>query len=184
VWWGVRHRRYLHALTLAIVGMVLSMAVVFEFVLPQVLNGSVRINEARRELEETELGDAWRKGFERPFASVGYHEDSLVFLTRGKLHKLNADELAEWTARHPGGLVVLDAARHLDAGKSLAEYGLQPIEGSQLGDVLNYSNGQRLDMMFYRAMERPRPAGDEPATSGKDAATNTGSRTGENGGGS
>ncbi len=43
----------------------------------------------------------------RPIAAVGYHEDSLVFLTRGRAKRIDAAELGVWLEGNPDGLVVL-----------------------------------------------------------------------------
>lgn len=43
----------------------------------------------------------------RPIAAVGYHEDSLVFLTDGRAERLAETELASWVAGHPRGLVIM-----------------------------------------------------------------------------
>ncbi len=42
----------------------------------------------------------------RPLAAVGYQEDSLVFLTRGRVQRLRPEELAAWWTAHPEGLLV------------------------------------------------------------------------------
>jgi len=39
--------------------------------------------------------------------AVGYHEDSLVFATRGKLTRLNADALPQFIAEHPDATLIL-----------------------------------------------------------------------------
>ena len=54
-----------------------------QWVLPIRMDGSVH----RRSPE------AYRPALQRPLASVGYHEDSLVFLTRGQLHKIDEPNL-------------------------------------------------------------------------------------------
>lgn len=45
----------------------------------------------------------------RPFAAAGFHEDSLVFLTRGRVEKLDASQLDGWFASHPRGIAVMPA---------------------------------------------------------------------------
>jgi len=46
---------------------------------------------------------------ERPLSAVGFHEDSLVFNTRGRVERIGADELSAWVKRRPDGLCVLPA---------------------------------------------------------------------------
>jgi 4-amino-4-deoxy-L-arabinose transferase-like glycosyltransferase len=47
---------------------------------------------------------------DRPFAGVEFHEDSMVFETRGRYRRLDAEGLDEWLAANPRGLVVLPPA--------------------------------------------------------------------------
>ena len=72
-------------------------------------------------------------GAQRPLASAGYHEDSLIFLTRGRIERINLEDVPSWLDAHPGGLVVvqLDGAVLPPGLESLAE-----IAG------FNYSRGQ------------------------------------------
>lgn len=44
---------------------------------------------------------------ERPLASAGYGEESLVFLTQGRLRRLSWRELTEWLEQHPDSLIVV-----------------------------------------------------------------------------
>ena len=43
----------------------------------------------------------------RPLASAGYDEDSLVFLTQGRLNRLSWRELKAWLGEHPDALIVV-----------------------------------------------------------------------------
>ena len=48
------------------------------------------------------------RGGTAPVAAVGYHEDSLVFATRGRLEKITSGEVGTWRMANPmGGLLVL-----------------------------------------------------------------------------
>jgi hypothetical protein len=74
---------------------------------------------------------------------VRYHEDSLVFLTRGTLDK--ADDARTWARRNPRGLLIarpedIDAADM--RGPALTELGR--VRG------YNYSNGRIMDLVVYR----------------------------------
>jgi 4-amino-4-deoxy-L-arabinose transferase-like glycosyltransferase len=44
-----------------------------------------------------------------PLASFGFHEDSLVFETRGRVERLHVDQLDSWLAGHSKGLLILPA---------------------------------------------------------------------------
>ena len=79
----------------------------------------------------------------RPVGAVGYHEDSLVFLTRGTLDK--ADDVRTWAHQHPRGLLIarpedIDTANM--RGPALTELGR--VRG------YNYSNGRIMDLVVYR----------------------------------
>lgn len=43
---------------------------------------------------------------DRPVASIDYHEDSLMFLTRGRLRRIDAHELDAWLAANPDGVLI------------------------------------------------------------------------------
>lgn len=45
----------------------------------------------------------------RPIGATGYHEDSLVFLTRGKVEWVKRDDAAAWLDEHPRGLLIAPA---------------------------------------------------------------------------
>ncbi len=80
---------------------------------------------------------------DRPIGAVGYHEDSLVFLTRGTLDK--ADDALSWARENPRGILI---ARPEDIdnadmrGPSLTELGR--VRG------YNYSNGRLTDLIVFR----------------------------------
>lgn len=69
----------------------------------------------------------------RPFAAVGYQEDSLTFLTAGRVARQSAAELGAWWAGHPAGLVLMDATAVHD-GAAVRE--VARLHG------FNYSNGR------------------------------------------
>lgn len=47
----------------------------------------------------------------RPLAAVGYGEDSLVFMTRGTVDRLTAEQLPEWFDANPRGLAMISKPR-------------------------------------------------------------------------
>lgn len=83
----------------------------------------------------------------RALASVWYHEDSLVFETRGRVAKIGREEIDAWLVANPDGLVVMPSAwvsetpgvRALTAG-----WTGEGACGTRPG--YNYSNGRRVDL--------------------------------------
>jgi 4-amino-4-deoxy-L-arabinose transferase-like glycosyltransferase len=43
----------------------------------------------------------------RPVALVRYHEDSMIFLTRGRAQRIAEESLDDWFAMHPAGLAII-----------------------------------------------------------------------------
>lgn len=78
---------------------------------------------------------------ERPLATVRYHEDSLVFLTRGRVEKIGAREAEIWLVEHPDGLVVWQS-RMTDEGWLMREV-------RQIGWFFNYSKGERVNLLLF-----------------------------------
>lgn len=68
----------------------------------------------------------------RPIASVAYHEDSLVFLTRGAIHKLDADVLVKFVDANPGAIIIVPKGTQLPPG----------FAGSEELTGFNYSVGR------------------------------------------
>lgn len=75
-----------------------------------------------------------------PVGAVGYHEDSLVFATRGRLVRLPPGRADAWSVANPGGVLVLPADREAPAGSALL--------GGASG--LNYSTGDAVDLRVWR----------------------------------
>lgn len=69
----------------------------------------------------------------RPLAACGYEEDSLVFLTRGRVQRLRETELPGWLEEHPDGLAIV-------TDRSLPRDVVLETAGEEAG--FNYSNGQ------------------------------------------
>ena len=86
---------------------------------------------------------AHNPGNDRPIGAVGYHEDSLVFLTRGALDK--TDDARTWARNNPRGLLITrpgDVDQADLRGPVLTELGR--VRG------YNYSNGRLTDLMVFR----------------------------------
>lgn len=91
-------------------------------------------------------------GHTGPVAALGYHEDSLVFLTRGRLEKVGSAEGARrWLVAHPGGLLVAPAHEADTLGGE--------VLGSRI-EGFNYSNGRSVDLRIVRPW---RPSPDTPS---------------------
>ncbi len=79
---------------------------------------------------------------QRPLAAADYHEDSLVFLSRGRVARISWWELPDWLAGHPNGLAVTERKPYL-AIPGVRE--LVSIRG------LNYSNGRWQELVLIEA---------------------------------
>jgi len=84
---------------------------------------------------------------DRPFAAVGYHEDSLIFETRGRVTRLGESDLPTWFDAHPDGVALVpaaDFARLVENDPAIGR--LQPeapaIEG------FNYSKGDPVELVL------------------------------------
>ncbi len=77
----------------------------------------------------------------RPLASVGYHEDSLVFATRARVDRINIEHAEAWLASRPHGLLIVPTNRVSDL-KNV--HPLTPGWSSFPG--YNYSNGRLTDL--------------------------------------
>ena len=91
----------------------------------------------------TEIIDEAR-GADRPVAAVGYHEDSLIFLTRGRLERI--DDAGAWIRAHRDGLLVARPEDVLSDSLGVATL-------TKIGDVrgVNYSRGEVVVLGVYEA---------------------------------
>ena len=88
---------------------------------------------------------------ERPLGTVVYHEDSLIFSTRGRAQRLDAPEIDAFMEVNPGAMLVMPV------GEAQQRPGLR-----RLAEVsgFNYSNGRRFGLVI---VDKPEPAPPEPA---------------------
>lgn len=117
--------------------------VVLAVVLLQVAIPSARTlwNSERIATEVLSIDTKGRGPDARPIASAGYHEDSLVFLTRGRLHRIDVEHASEWLDRHPQGLVILPTERLNEVA------GVRAVSNGWTGRPgYNYSNGRAVDL--------------------------------------
>ncbi len=81
----------------------------------------------------------------RPLAAVEYHEDSLVFLTGGRVQRIARSEADDWLSRHRGGVLVQPA----DAAMPLRAREITLIEG------FNYSKGEKVVLVIVEKDDSP-----------------------------
>lgn len=136
-WVGVRRGRFVRAQLAGIACMTVAWIVV-QVIAPPLLGLSTRVMRAV---------DAADPSGTRPLGLVGYHEDSMIFLSRGRAERIESGKLGEWTTDHPGALIVLPKA---DVTRNMVP------RGAARG--LNYSRG-RLEQLAVVEMFAPR----EPA---------------------
>jgi 4-amino-4-deoxy-L-arabinose transferase-like glycosyltransferase len=75
----------------------------------------------------------------RPFAAVGFDEDSLIFESRGKAQRVTIDALPAWLERHPDGLVCITEPL---LAKVPSLRSLAATRG------FNYAKGQRVEVVL------------------------------------
>jgi len=71
----------------------------------------------------------------RPIASAGFHEDSLVFATRGRVEWIGADQVRSWAGANPRGLLVAPKG----ASAELLAEGWRPV--AEVWGI-NYAGGR------------------------------------------
>ena len=49
-----------------------------------------------------------------PIANAGYHEDSLIFATRGRAQRIEQGAIPAWVRRHPGGVLIAPEGTGVD----------------------------------------------------------------------
>ncbi len=166
VWRNLARREYVAASVWAMLGWVIVFGVVVQWVLPAYVSGSVRVEQALRTIDPMR---------ERPFASVGYHEDSLVFLTRGAVEKIDLDDVIAWaaangepgstslsaTTRASGGVILMPSADYDLKADALRAVGVRPVAGAATMNILNYSNGKRLALDWYEVIAPEPTSGGE-----------------------
>jgi 4-amino-4-deoxy-L-arabinose transferase-like glycosyltransferase len=148
-----RGGRYVRASHYAILGVVITSVIIFELIVPRYTTASPAIAATLRAIDPSGS---------RPVAAVGYHEDSLVFLTRGRLVRLDlADasrpalaEAGDWLRVNPQGIVLVNSVPIIAQGRKWTDEsreGVRLIDGRNLIGLLNYSKGERVDVLFYES---------------------------------
>lgn len=103
---AVRARAWVMAQLGGLVAGVVVLAAAMQFVVPEFAPGA-RTAVIMQDVGRLDLD------VRRPIAST-YHEDSMVFATRGRVERLGAGQIAGWAEGHPGGVAVL-SRRPVDA---------------------------------------------------------------------
>ncbi|MEN0020956.1 MAG: glycosyltransferase family 39 protein [Planctomycetota bacterium] len=79
-------------------------------------------------------------GPDRPIAAVNYHEDSLIFATRGRLERIDAADMNDWADAHQSGVII--ATDDIDPPFGWVRTGA-PVEG------LNLGKGRRVKLVAF-----------------------------------
>ena len=79
-----------------------------------------------------------------------YHEDSLLFLLRGNVEKVRAEDLAAWIAAHRQGVVIAPPAALAGAtGEGEAALVARAEAEGRLITGFNYSNGDPVSLVVW-----------------------------------
>jgi 4-amino-4-deoxy-L-arabinose transferase-like glycosyltransferase len=151
--WLMSCRLFAHAMWTTVVAMLVWSACLLQVVLPQTRQVWIgpRLIEAIREHERDyrapSLGANARAA---AVALVGYHEDSMVFLTRGAAERVDAERLEVWLKQHRNAYICVQrpTAKRPTIAPSAAE---APDTLDIVGEVsgLNYSTGERVTIDVY-----------------------------------
>lgn len=125
---ALRRGAWLHAQVLSIGLAAVCWIPLMQAALPRMAGLSTRAVEAARTADPT-----------APLAAIGFHEDSLVFLTRGEIQLLDEAGQGLFWAEHPNGLLIVPADR-----LSRSHVVVARVRGSW------YSKGRRTELAIVR----------------------------------
>lgn len=91
----------------------------------------------------------------RPLAAAGYVEDSLIFLTRGRVRRIEQEQAAAWLEANPDGVLAALAGPDAD----LDDHGHEMVAEVS---GLNYSRGRFETIRVWRAGRDARGSGASP----------------------
>ena len=135
-WWATRRNDMMRAQTLGVIALVAWAVVFLGVVLPQ--SGRIwlspRLIEAFNAVEHKRIG------------LVGFHEDSMIFLSRGRADRLGVESLGEWL-KTDGHTVVAIQQPLGDKVDAAARSRLEPL--TRITGV-NYSVGKEVTIDLYR----------------------------------
>lgn len=137
VWlvWAIWQRRIRRAQCIALAAAAVFAVLIFQIALPNARHVwlSARICQHLRH------GDA---DTTRPVADVAYHADSLVFLTHGRITRIELDELNRWWQVHPDGLAIVAQPISAQASMLAEESGFDYSRGRWLDLAIVQSGGE------------------------------------------
>lgn len=111
------------------------MPLLTSLVFPLAMGLSTDLRELIDDLDPTGL---------RPVAGVGYHEDSMVFLTRGRYERLSQDDMFNWMEAHEDGVLVVS----VDTADKETPPRMQEYMWFGSGTIgFNYTNGKELTLL-------------------------------------
>lgn len=120
---SLRERRFLKA-QLAGIAAAVFIAFASQFSLPAILGLTSEVAAAVRDVDPEGR---------RPLAAVTFHEDSLIFLTRGRVERIDRAQALPWLEKNPGGIILAPLGVASDIP------GVRPLRSL---DGLNYSRGR------------------------------------------
>lgn len=131
-------RRFVRTLLVTLCVMTVTMPLLTSLVLPTVMGLSTDLGEMIDELDPSGS---------RPVAGVGYHEDSMVFLTRGRYERISGDAMFDWMASHEDGVLVM----RIDFAEPQRITQVQEHMWFGSGTVgFNYTNGEELCVLVFQ----------------------------------
>lgn len=120
---ALKHNRFVRVQILAVLLAAITLPVTFHFVLPNAQRLWIS-SRLVRELERIDPAGT------RPLAAIHYHEDSLVYLTAGRVQRLRWRDVPDWMDQNVDGLLVMNEVL-LPRGRRVER--LATIEGYNIG---------------------------------------------------
>ena len=127
-WGGVLSNEGVRAQLGGIVAACVTFPVLLSFGLPPWMRTSENLVNAASKLDPTGR---------RALAAVGYHEDSLTFLTRGRVQRIDAPQVEDWLAKNPDGIVLWQMGREELPASLKSE---ETVRG------INYARGRQVEI--------------------------------------
>lgn len=90
---------------------------------------------------------------QRPFAAVGYHEDSLTFVSRARVERLGADQVKAWLSEHGDGVLLIPAPMLPELSSDLPN-DLSSVEVLARPTGFNIGTGRFVDLVLCQLTPR------------------------------
>jgi 4-amino-4-deoxy-L-arabinose transferase-like glycosyltransferase len=145
---SIHRGSYSRAMNAAAIALLPLDLALFQFLLPNPLALSTR---AAAQLETLDPAHS------RPLAMLTYHEDSMIFLTRARIQRIDADQLAPWLDHHPDALVLAPRAT-ISAIRAAPSSPLPALVAVGESSGLQYSRGKHVDLAWYQLAPQSLPA--------------------------